>query len=133
MTIVRIDARGIGRAERALRLFGLSTKNLTPFWLQLGERLADEALARWPLKRRSGRLRESLSWAGDRLGGGGIFRSSPDRLTFGTSIFYGRFAQTGTKRQRATPLIHIDPEQHTEQLSVWFRERARRSDLEVTE
>ena len=133
MTIIRIDARGIGRAERALRLFGLTVKDLTPFWRQLGERLADEAQARWPLKRRSGRLRESLEWAGNKLARGGIFQSSPDRLTFGTSLFYSRFAQSGTKLQRATPLIHVTPEQHTEQLSVWLRERAGRAGLEVTE
>ena len=65
------------------------------------------------------------------LGPRGIFESSPDRLRFGSSLFYGRFPQHGTKRQRATPLIHIDPEQHTEQLSAWLRDRAASAGLEV--
>ena len=106
--------------------------DLTPFWSELGETLATEAQARWPLKRRSVKLRRSLTWAGDRLGRGGIFQSDPDRLKFGSAVFYGRFAQLGTLQQRATPLIHIDPEQHTEQLSAWLRSRAVASGLEVT-
>ena len=106
--------------------------DLTPFWSELGETLATEAQARWPLKRRLVKLRRSLTWAGDRLGRGGIFQSDPDRLKFGSAVFYGRFTQLGTLQQRATPLIHIDPEQHTEQLSAWLRSRAVASGLEVT-
>ena len=79
-----------------------------PFWSQLGEHLADEARRRWPLKRRTGKLRKSLVWHGDRLGRGGVFEAANDRLRFGTNVFYGRFPQSGTKRQRMTPLIHVE-------------------------
>ena len=68
-------------------------------------------------------------WAGNRLGRGGIFESDPDRLRFGSSLFYGRFPQYGTRKQRATPLIHVNPDQHADQLSSWLQARA---GLEVT-
>ena len=119
-------------ADRHLRTFAQKLTDWTPYWRELAERLADTAQSRWPLRRRTGTLRASLTWRGDTLGPGGIFEASPDRLTFGSSIFYARFAQHGTKRQRAIPLIHIDPEQHTEQLSAWLRSRAAASGLEVT-
>ena len=130
--MLRVNVAGLEKADTGLRQFVATVTDLTPFWSELGETLATEAQARWPLKRRSGKLRRSLTWAGDRLGRGGIFQSDPDRLKFGSAVFYGRFAQLGTLQQRATPLIHIDPEQHTEQLSAWLRSRAVASGLEVT-
>ena len=130
MLSVKVN-NGIPQADSGLHKFADSVSDLRPFWAQLGERLADEAQRRWPLRRRTGRLRRSLTWAGDRLGRGGIFESSPDRLRFGSSLFYGRFAQYGTKRQRATPLIHVNADRHADQLDRWLRARAVKAGLEV--
>ena len=110
--------------DRRLRAFANTLLDLTPFWRELGERLADTAQSRWPLRRRTGALRKSLMWAGNKLGRAGVFEATPDRLTFGTSLFYSRFPQHGTRKQRATPLIHIDTPTHTEHLSAWLRDRA---------
>ena len=133
MPTTNIAVTGLADADRHLRTFFQKLTDLRPFWRELGQTLANEAQSRWPLRRRTGRLRKSLVWRGDKLGPHGIFEADPDRLRFGSAVFYGRFAQYGTKRQRATPLIHIDPEQHTEQLSAWLRSRAAASGLEVTE
>ena len=102
-----------------------SLTNLRPFWARLGEHLADTAQSRWPLKRRSGRLRRSLTWRGDRLGRGGIFRSRPDRLTFGSRLFYSGFHQTGTRQQPARELLHVDPDDIGARLNDWAVARAR--------
>ena len=128
---MKLDIRGVREADAALGTFADTVEDLTPFWRQLGERLADEAQRRWPLRRRTGKLRQSLTWAGDRLGRDGVYEATPDRLQFGTSIFYGRFAQHGTKRQRARPLVHIDEAQHAEQLAEWLRGRADAAGLDV--
>ena len=130
MLSVKVN-NGIPQADSGLRKFADTVEDLTPFWRELGRGLAETIDARWPLRRRTGRLRRSLTWAGDRLGRGGIFESSPDRLRFGSSLFYGRFAQYGTKRQRATPLIHVNPDQHADQLLRWLQARAAASGLEV--
>ena len=132
MPTFRIDVGGLEKADTALRRFARTVDDLRPFWSQLGERLSDEAQRSWPLKRRSGKLRKSLVWRGDKLGPHGIFEADPDRLTFGTAIFYGRFAQTGTKRQRQRTLIHVDAKAHSEQLTTWLRDRAASAGLEVT-
>ena len=58
--------------------------DLRPFWDQLGRALADESQRRWPLKRRTGALRASLTWAGNRLGARGTFESTRDRLVYGS-------------------------------------------------
>ena len=129
---MKVDIIGLTHASRALRRFAAQVDDLRPFWRELGRGLAETIDTRWPLRRRTGRLRKSLQWAGDRLGRGGIFESDPDRLRFGTAIFYSRFAQHGTKRQRATPLIHVDEAQHADQLSSWLQARAAASGLEVT-
>ena len=128
---MKLDIRGVREADAALGTFADTVEDLTPFWRQLGERLADEAQRRWPLRRRTGKLRQSLTWAGDRLGPYGVFEASPDRLTFGSRVFYGRFFQHGTARSRAFPLIHVNDEKHVEQLSTWLRARAEASGLEV--
>ena len=119
-------------ADRRLRKFAKHVENLTPFWATLAEHLADDAQARWPLRRHSGRLRASLTWARGRLGRGGVYSPTANRLAFGTSLFYGRFAQSGTTRQRTTPLIHVDADDARKRLSDWMRARAEASGLEVT-
>ena len=131
-TQLSVKVKGITEADSGLRRFAAQVDDLRPFWRELGESLADEAQRRWPLRRRTGKLRQSLTWAGNRLGRGGVFESSPDKLTFGTALFYGRFAQFGSRKQRATPLIHVDESQHADQLSSWLQARAAASGLEVT-
>ena len=129
---MQLKVDGIARADSGLRKFAALAEDLTPFWRELGEGLADEAQRRWPLRRRTGRLRRSLQWAGAGLGRGGIFESSPDRLRFGTSVFYGRFFQHGAKHTPRRPIIHVDEAQHADQLDSWLRARAVMSGLEVT-
>ena len=131
MATLRIDVGGLGSADTGLRKFARTVDDWRGFWRQLGERLADDTQARWPLRRRTGRLRKSLTWHGDKLGPHGVFEADPDRLKFGSAVFYGRFAQAGTKRQRARPLIHVDAKAHSEQLATWLRDRADRAGLEV--
>ena len=131
MPTIKLDVDGLRQADAALRRFGAGLSDWRPYWAQLGERLADESQSRWPLRRKTGRLRESLRWAGTRLGAGGIFESSPDRLTFGSAIFYARFAQFGTRKQRATPLIHVDEADTSTRLGEWARGRAGAAGLEV--
>ena len=128
---MQLTVDGITQADSSLRRFSSQVDDLRPFWRELGRDLADDAQRRWPLRRRTGRLRESLMWAGDRLGRGGISESSPDRLRFGSAIFYSRFHQHGTKRHAARPLIHVDESRHGEQLAEWLRGRADAAGLEV--
>ena len=129
--VFKVDVGGLTQADRALRTFGATVESWRPFWRLLGESLADTAQSRWPLRRRSGRLRKSLTWANGRLGRFGVYESSPDALRFGTSVFYGRFAQFGTKRQTARQIIHVDEKQHVELLRTWLQARATRAGLEV--
>ena len=128
---LRIDVSGLAEGDRALREFAAGVEDWRPFWRELGEHLADEAQSRWPLRRRTGRLRKSLTWAGGRLGPGGIFESSADRLEFGTNVFYSRFAQYGTKRQRQRTLLHVDETAIGQRLGLWAKSRAAASGLEV--
>ena len=132
MPVFKISVDGLKQADTGLRTFAATVTDLTTFWRLLGRSLADEAQRRWPLRRRSGRLRKSLVWSGGRLGKGGVYESSPDRLTFGTAVFYSIFSQHGTKRQKARPLIHVNPDEHTEQLRTWLQARAVASGLEIT-
>ena len=131
MLSVKVVNNGITQADRALREFSASVDDLRPFWRELGRDLAETIDARWPLRRRTGRLRRSLQWAGNRLGRFGVFEASPDKLTFGSSLFYSRFHQFGTKRHAARPLIHVDESRHGEQLAEWLRGRADAAGLEV--
>ena len=128
---VHIKVEGLAEGDRALRTFAAGVQDWRPFWLELGEHLADTAQSRWPLRRRSGKLRKSLVWSGQRLGRGGIFESSPNRLEFGTEIFYGRFAQYGTKRQRQRTLLHVDETAIGQRLTEWARGRAAAAGLEM--
>ena len=118
-------------ADRHLRTFSKKLADLTPFWRELAEHLADEAQRRWPLKRRTGKLRKSLIWQSNRLGRGGIFEADPDRLKFGTAVFYSKFGHFGTKKQARTPLIHVDPADASNRLNAWVKARAEASGLEV--
>ena len=111
-----VNVTGLQDQTTALGRFARSVDSLESFWRELAQSLADEARQRWPLRRRSGRLRKSLTWQGDRLGRGGVYEADPNMLRFGTNLFYSRFSQHGTRRQTARPLIHIDEQQHTEQL-----------------
>ena len=130
MTTLRIEVHGL--PDRGLKRLADGASDLRPFWRQLGKRLADTAQSRWPLRRRTGKLRKSLVWRGDTLGPRGIFESSPDRLQFGSAVFYGRFHQHGAKHTPRRPLIHIDEAQHSEQLTTWLQARAASAGLEVT-
>ena len=123
---------GIESAQNSLHTFAESANDLRPFWPRFAKGLADTAQARWPLRRKTGRLRQSLTWRGNRLGRFGIYEPDPDRLRFGSAVFYGRFFQYGTKRQRARELIHVAPDAPGAQLDVWLRERATAAGLEVT-
>ena len=129
--MLRITATGLSTADGKLRQFAARIIDLRPFWRELGEHLADEAQARWPLRRRTGTLRRSLTWRGERLGKYGVFESSPAHLAFGSAVFYGRFAQSGTKHSPRRPLIHIDEADASSRFSAWLRDRAARAGLEV--
>ena len=118
-------------ADRNLRTFSQKLIDFTPFWRELAEHLADDAQRRWPLRRRTGKLRKSLTWRGERLGKHGIFEATPDRLTFGSAVFYGRFAQSGTKYTPRRPLIHIDETDASTRFAAWARDRAADAGLEV--
>ena len=84
MPTFKVDVSGLKTADRGLKRLFASVSDLRPFWRELGQTLADEAQRRWPLKRRSGALRESLTWAGKGLGRGGVFVTDKDRLQFAT-------------------------------------------------
>ena len=76
MPTLKIDVDGLDTAATGLRKFAAGVEDWRPYWRLLGETLATEAGSRWPLRRRSGRLRKSLTWRGDTLGPRGIFESS---------------------------------------------------------
>ena len=99
------------------------TADLSDFWPIIGENLAGEAQARWPLQRRSGRLRQSLEWTGNRLGRGGIYEPKRDTLRFGTRQFYAGFSHFGTESQRTRPLLHVDPDAIQAGLTEWAHAR----------
>ena len=129
--MLRIKATGLAESDRKLRQFAARIIDLRPFWRELGEHLADEAQSRWPLRRWSGKLRTSLTWHSDRLAKHGVFESSPDRLRFGTNVFYSRFHQHGAKHTPRRPLIHVDEADASARFSAWLRDRAARAGLEV--
>ena len=132
MADTTITLIGVREADTGLRRFATKAADLRPFWAQLAETLADAAQSNWPLRRRSGRLRKSLTWAGSRLGPGGIFESTPDRLTFGSAVFYSRFHQHGARNVPRRELIHVNPARHTAALASWLVARAEAAGLEVT-
>ena len=127
---LRIDVHGL--PDRGLKRLADGVSDLRPFWARLGQSLADEAQRRWPLRRRSGKLRRSLTWRGETLGRGGVFEPTPDRLTFGSAVFYSRFHQHGARNVPRRELIHVNPARHTAALASWLVARAQRAGLEVT-
>ena len=131
MPELRIGVKGLDEAGKSLRKFA-DALDLREFWPLLGKDLADEAQARWPLRKRTGTLRRSLTWRGKGLGRGGVFQARPGILTFGTSVFYSRFFQNGTRHHRQRTLIHVNEEKHADQLQKWLTERAVAAGLEVT-
>ena len=84
--------------------------------------------AAWPLRRRSGRLRASLTWSGQGAGprrnlqGREATRSPSDR-----NIFYARFSHFGTKHQRKRELLAVDESDTTARLQKWARSRVQSS------
>ena len=127
-----IRVTNLGDADQRLRKFAKNLEDFTPFWRELSEHLATETQQRWPLRRRSGRLRRSLTWRGERLGKHGVFEASADRLRFGSALFYGRFHQSGTKHAPRRTLIHVDQDDTSTRFAAWARDRAEQSGLEVT-
>ena len=118
----------IDALERAARSFA----DLTSFWPGLAQQIAAESAARWPLRRRSGALRRSLTWAGrGGLGRGGIYEPRADSLTIGTAIFYGAFSHFGTRRQPVRELLRVDEGDTTKRLEEWARKRASDAGLTV--
>ena len=105
-----IRVEGLDEAGASLDKFNNDIADLPPFWRELGSQFSEDEQARWPLRRRTGRLRESLRWAGNRLGRGGVYEATPDRLRFGTGerVFYARYHQFGARHLPRRPLIHID-------------------------
>ena len=85
----------------------------------LASTLADEAQARaGRYADVSGRLRESLVWAGWPSRPGGVFESSAIGSKFGNELFYGRFAQTAPSASGSgRRLIHVDERPHARALS----------------
>ena len=132
MPTLDIRATGIRESGKGLDALGRAASNLRPFWSDLARDLANLAQDRWPLQRRTGRLRKSLIWHGESLGRGGVFESTPDRLTFASAVFYSRFYQHGARNVPRRELIHVNPERHTAALASWLVARAQRAGLEVT-
>ena len=128
-----LDIRATGIPDKGLDALAAAVLDLRPFWAELGADLARVSQERWPLRRQTGRLRKALTWAGNRLGWGGVFEPTAESLRFGinASVFYGRFSQAGTKRQPRRELIHIEPDRHRAALSAWLVARAERAGLEV--
>ena len=131
MPIVDIRATGIPGHVKALDALAAAAVDLRPFWAELSADLANLAQSRWPLRRRTGKLRRSLTWRGETLGRGGVFEPTPDRLTFGSAVFYGRFHQDGARNVPRRELIHIDETRHRAALAAWLVARAERAGLEV--
>ena len=129
--MLRVNVAGLEKADTGLRQFVATVTDLTPFWSELGKTLSETTQNRWPLRRRSGRLRTSLTWRGDGLGRGGVYEPTANRLKFGTNLFYSRFAQYGTKRQRTTPLILVNEADARARLVAWMTARAADAGLEV--
>ena len=132
MPIIDIRATGLHEADQALDALAAAALDLRPFWSELGADLSRTSQKRWPLRRLSGRLRRSLTWRGSTLGRGGVFEPTPDKLTFGSAVFYARFHQHGARNVPRRELIHVNPARHTAALASWLVARAQRAGLEVT-
>lgn len=118
----------IGQLDRAGRSLG----DLSTFWPTLGEAIVDKSQSAWPLKRRSGTLRRSLTWTGKGLGRGGVYEPMRDSLTIGTAVFYSGFHHRGTQHLRKRELLAVDPGDATKRLETWARSRVTAAGLEVS-
>ena len=133
MALVQITADPpLEAVDARLATYAAVLTDLRPVWPIIGKSLADESQRRWPLRRRSGRLRKSLTWSGARLGRSGIFQSKREKLVYGSRLFYGVFSQKGTKHQPKRELIHVDESAIGARLGAWATERAERAGLEAT-
>ena len=105
---LRVDVKGLETADRSnLREFAATAfLDLTPFWRELGAHLARRK------RNRAGPSADDPDGSAEvfdlgrdsKLGRGGVFESSPDRLLFGSSIFYSAIIhQFGTKRLAGAP------------------------------
>ena len=106
--MLRVKVEGLSEGDRALRHVCGGRRGLASILARAGRapgRRSASSLAVTPTIRHA---RTSLTWARGTLGRGGVFESSPNQLTFGTNVFYSRFSQYGTKRQRQRTLIHVD-------------------------
>ena len=106
MPTLKVNVDGLSESDSALRKFAATILDLRGFWSKLGEALATEAQGRWPLRRRSGRLRASLVWAGGRLGKVRyLSKSSPDQACIRDhGIFYSADSISTARNTR-----HADP------------------------
>ena len=116
----------IKRAARSLRR---AFQDWRPFWSELGEHLADTAQARWPLRRRSGKLRKSLVWSRrQRLGPWRHFRGirKSARIRERTVFYSGNSRNTAPNKQQADGrcCIRIDETDIGQRLALWAKSRA---------
>lgn len=83
-------------------------------WAPLSPRYAAWKAKRYPGKtilRRTDRLMKSLTWTGAALATPeGIAIMTPDSATFGSSVFYGRFHQRGTRTMRQRRILYLPPD-----------------------
>ena len=119
-------------ADRRLRKFAKHLENLTPFWATLAEHLADDAQARWPLRDGTPARSESR-WSGAGHAWAGAASMNPPLIAWRLErvCFTAGLRSTGRRRQRKTPLIHVDADDARTRLSDWMRARAEASGLEV--
>ena len=107
MALVQITADPpLEAVDARLATYAAVLTDLRPVWPIIGKSLADESQRRWPLRRRSGRLRKSLTWSGARLGRSGIFQSKREKLVYGSRLFYAAFR---SKRNEASAQTRVDP------------------------
>ena len=55
-----LDIRATGIPDKGLDALAAAVLDLRPFWAELGADLARVSQERWPLRRRTGKLRKSL-------------------------------------------------------------------------
>lgn len=98
-------------------------------WAALSPRYAVVKFKRWgavPILTASGALRDSLTSETS----GSIVRKEKDSLTVGSSIPYGRYHQSGTRKMPARPPISLNENQHAQllrKLTRQLKERAQRN------
>ena len=127
MPTLDIRATGIRESGKGLDALGRAASDLTPFWFGLARDLANLAQERWPLRRRTARLRKSLTWRGAIPGPRRRVRTDANPgSAFGSAVFYARFHQHGARNVPRRELIHVNPARHTAALASWLVARAHR-------